>query len=160
MQKPALNYQIAPDDFSDWQGLYDLLVECFDYMDGRIDPPSSLKQMTPTSLEQKAKAETLVIVTNNNMLVGCGYLKLTDKALYIGKLAVKPGFRRQGILRRIINIAETKARQHQKPSLELETRIELVENHTTFARLGFVKTAETSHPDYEKITGITMNKQV
>ena len=160
MQTSTLKYQVSPEDFSDWKGLYALLAECFSYMDGRIDPPSSLKQMTPASLEHKAATETLIIVTSDNILVGCAYLKLTDDSLYIGKLAVKPDFRRQGILRGIINIAENIAREGNKTSLELETRIELFENHQTFSRLGFVKTAETSHPGYERITGITMNKKL
>jgi phosphinothricin acetyltransferase len=44
--------------------------------------------------------------------------------------------------------------------LELETRIELTENHATFARMGFIKTAETAHPGYERPTSIKMRATV
>ena len=42
----------------------------------------------------------------------------------------------------------------------METRIELTENHATFARLGFVKTAETAHPGYDGPTSITMSRSI
>src|SRR6185295_4788841 len=45
-----------------------------------------------------------------------------------------------------------------KPAMELDTRIELVENHKTFAAFGFVKTAERSHAGYTRATFITMQK--
>ena len=43
-------------------------------------------------------------------------------------------------------------------ALELETRIELTENHETFAALGFVKVSEGAHPGYDRTTFITMRK--
>ncbi len=46
------------------------------------------------------------------------------------------------------------------PLLELEVRIELVENHVLFARLGFVKTAENAHAGYNRPTSITMQRGV
>ena len=40
--------------------------------------------------------------------------------------------------------------------LELETRIELTENHEAFAKLGFVKIAERSHVGHQRVTAIAM----
>ena len=54
------------------------------------------------------------------------------------------------------NVARRLAEEGGLDGLELETRIELTENHHTFGRLGFVKTAESSHPGYTTITSITM----
>ena len=44
--------------------------------------------------------------------------------------------------------------------LELSTRIELVENHATFARMGFAKTAETAHEGFDRPTSIVMRAPV
>jgi len=44
--------------------------------------------------------------------------------------------------------------------LELDTRIELTENHQTFAALGFVKTGEHAHDGYDHPTFITMQKSL
>ena len=44
--------------------------------------------------------------------------------------------------------------------LALQTRIELVENHRAFGRMGFVKTAETAHPGFARPTSFTMRATV
>ena len=155
-----LQYVVNPAGFSDWPGLHKLLNECFAYMDGRIDPPSSLTRMTPEILREKAGDETLVVVYSDEDLVACGFLRETDQTIYIGKLAVKPSHRKRGILRSIVRIAEGLARDKRKAALELEARIELVENHRTFSALGFVKTGESRHAGYDRATSVTMTKAV
>jgi len=155
-----LQYRVSPAGFSDWTGLYALLDACFAYMEARIDPPSSLKQMTPDSLREKAEEETLVAVLHDGALVACGFLRETDETIYIGKLAVKPTFRKRGILRSILQIAYGLARDKNKSELELEIRIELTENHETFAALGFQKSGDFSHDDFDRPTSITMKKPV
>ncbi|WP_267905874.1 hypothetical protein [Marinomonas transparens] len=42
----------------------------------------------------------------------------------------------------------------------MEVRIELIENQQTFARFGFVKTAETSHAGYDRPTSVVMEKML
>ena len=154
----ALRYVVGPTDFTGWDALHRLLVECFAYMEGRIDPPSSLKGMTPETLREKAAGETLVLVYDGDTLAGCGYLKVTEDAIYLGKLAVRAAFRGQGILREIVAIATRLAVARRKTALELETRVELVENHRTFAALGFRKTAWRCHAGYDRPTSITITK--
>ena len=90
-----LQYVVNPAGFSDWPGLHRLLNECFAYMDGRIDPPSSLTRMTPEVLREKAGDETLVVVYSDEDLVACGFLRETDQTIYIGKLAVRPSHRKR-----------------------------------------------------------------
>jgi GNAT superfamily N-acetyltransferase len=154
----ALRYEVGPASFSDWAGLHRLLVDCFQYMEARIDPPSSLTRMTPETLRSKAESEMLVVVYAGDDLVGCGFLKETANSIYLGKLAVKPAYRKKGILRRIVEIASCRAIASGKSALELEARVELSENHRTFTALGFLKTAENCHAGYDRPTRITMTK--
>ena len=42
--------------------------------------------------------------------------------------------------------------------LELQVRIELVENQQAFAKMGFVKVSENCHPGYGCVSEITMQK--
>ncbi len=149
---------IRPSAFSDWGGLHRLLIECFAFMEGRIDPPSSLNRVTPEDLRRKAAVETLVVARCDGELVGCGYLADRDDAIYLGKLAVTPRFRNRGILRSIVTAAAGLARDRGKPALEIQTRIELTENHKTFQSLGFVRTKTTSHEGYDRPTSVTMRK--
>ena len=53
---------------------------------------------------------------------------------------------------------EETAASYAVKTLVLETRIELIENHITFEKLGFVKTAETTHDGFEQPTGVWMEK--
>ncbi len=160
MARDNVVIQPAPADFCDWEALHRLLVACFAYMEGRIDPPSSLARMPPEVLAAKAAEETLVIAAHNGRLVGCGFLSESRDAIYVGKLAVAAPFRRRGILKALITEAERVARQKGKAFLELQTRVELIENHRTFEALGFVKAGETAHAGFARATSITMRKRV
>ena len=44
--------------------------------------------------------------------------------------------------------------------LELQVRVELVENQNAFAKMGFVKTTENCGPGYDHVTEITMQKNL
>ncbi len=144
----------------DWDALHALLVTCFAYMDGRIDPPSSLSRMTPGSLRDKARSETLVTLRRDGSLIGCGFFSDTGHSIYLGKLAVLPARRGRGLLRRIVGEADAMARRLGRPVLELETRVELVETHAAFARLGFTETGRTAHTGYDRPTSLTMTRPV
>ena len=78
----------------------------------------------------------------------------------MGKVAVAPSARGKGVARALFEAAEAMARKHGRGFLELQTRVELVENHATFAVLGFQKVGESAHPGYDRPTSITMRKRV
>jgi predicted GNAT superfamily acetyltransferase len=75
-------------------------------------------------------------------------------------LAVAETARGRGVARAMFAAAEDLARQNGLAFLELQTRVELTENHATFAALGFQKVAETAHPGYNRPTSITLRKRV
>ena len=88
----------------------------------------------------------------------CIFLSKKPGCLYLGKLAVVSDARGQGLGTRLVEVAAQRASALGYHILELQTRIELVENHQIFAAMGFVKTAETAHPGYDRVTSITMRK--
>jgi GNAT superfamily N-acetyltransferase len=153
-----MQISISPAGFSDWPQLLALLRESFAYMDSRIDPPSSLTRMGIDELKTKAAAENLIVATEGQNLVGCAFAAVQADCVYIGKVAVAHSARGKGIARAMFAAAEGVARRHGRRYLELQTRIELVENHATFGALGFRKVAETAHPGYNRPTSITMRK--
>jgi len=145
----------AVDPF-DWAALLTLLRRSFAYMDGRIDPPSSLNKLDEVELAAISKdAEIWVIHSGCEPIVT---LTLTPKKnhLYLGKLAVSPDHRGQGFARKLVDHARARAISLGFDQLRLQTRIELVENHATFAKLGFHKFSEDAHPGYDRVTEITM----
>lgn len=148
----------APREFCDWESVLKLLHAAFAYQNDRIDPPSSLHGFDAESIALKAKDEHLFLAVEDGELVGCIFAKPQPGSLYVGKLAVWPNRQGQGIGRRLMQAAEDFARQAGHAALELDTRVELTENHETFAALGFVKTAEHAHDGYSHTTFITMQK--
>lgn len=148
----------APPRFTQWAELWALLLAAFEYQRARIDPPSSLYRLDAESLAQKAQDEALFLAVESGQLIGCAFAKVKPDCVYVGKVAVKPGRQGQGIGRRLMQAVERFAEATGRPVLELETRIELEENHKTFAAFGFVRTAEHAHAGYTRTTYITMQK--
>ncbi len=145
-------------DFSRWDDLLALILGAFAYMDGVIDPPSSAHRLTPASLAEKAQAEIAYAAMEGQTLLGCIFCRPETGSLYIGKLAVAPGFQGRGAGRLLLDKAEQLARELGLPELRLETRLELTGNHAAFARWGFVKTGGYAHPGFDRITAIEMRK--
>ena len=129
-------------------------------MEARIDPPSSFNALTPELLQEKTVDETLLIVLEDETLVACAFFKQMPDAIYVGKIAVDVKYQKRGIARNIMEMAADFARERDKQWLELQTRIELIENHKTFAALGFVKTGEIAHEGFNRPTSITMRRMV
>ncbi|NTF40378.1 GNAT family N-acetyltransferase [Agrobacterium rhizogenes] len=144
--------------FDRWDELLDLILSSFAYMDGRIDPPSSAHALTVQSLKEKARNEIGYLALDGDQIVGCVFCRAEPESLYIGKLAVLLQAQGRGIGKRLLTFAEAAARKRGLAILRLETRIELVDNHTTFAAWGFRKTAENSHPGFDRTTSIEMRK--
>jgi len=146
------------EDFAHWQGLLSLILDAFAFMNGRIDPPSSALDLTPSSLKNKALSEIAYVLIDGETLLGCIFCKPEPDCLYIGKLAVAPSMQGKSIGRRLLNAATARAGELGLPRLRLQTRIELSENHAVFTAWGFVKTGEFRHPGYERFTFIEMRK--
>ena len=135
-----------------------LVQESFAYMDGRIDPPSSMHKMTVSDISGHCSSGE--VWTVGDTITGCMFLTPKVDSLYIGKLAVSDSERGKGIARRLVEHAEGRAAAQGKSSLELYTRIELTENQLAFSKLGFKKVSKESHPGFKKPTYIVMRKLV
>jgi len=148
------------DSFERYKELLALVMGSFAYMDGVVDPPSSAHRLTVATLKDKVRDEIGLIAEVDGRLVGCAFLRPEPDFLYVGKLAVSPEAQGAGIGSRFLTETEAIARELGKPALRLETRIELTGNHRRFGAWGFVRTAEKSHPGYDRITFIEMQKRL
>lgn len=143
------------DKSSDFSGVLRLIQTAFAYMDGRIDPPSSMRSLTPAALAEAPEAWAI-----GTPPVACMVLTPKENSLYLGKLAVAATHRGQGLARQLVALAETRARALGLPAVELQTRVELIENQATFQALGFVETVRTAHAGYARPTSVTYRKPV
>ena len=137
-----------------------MILDAFAFMEGRIDPPSSAHRLTVAAMAAQADAGAVWVVEDAGAPVACLFAKVMGEALYLSKLAVAGPYRGQGLARLLIDTAEEESRARGLAWLELETRIELTENHAAFALIGFTKTGETAHAGYDRPTSITMRRPV
>lgn len=155
MRYPVL---LNPDEFDDWPGLLELLLKAFAFMQGRIDPPSSLLRMTSATLKQKAKDEDLFLILRETRPAACLFGHPDGQDYYIGKLAVAEDVRGQGLASLMIDAAVRHARLSGNKGLRLQTRVELRENHRAFRAMGFHLTGASAHPGYARATSLTFRR--
>ncbi len=137
-----------------------LIRTSFAYMEGRIDPPSSMHRLTLDEIAAQARQSEVWAIEDERRVVACVFLTPTPGALYLGKLAVAITHRGQGLARRLVCLAEERARALGLASVELKSRVELTENHSAFAALGFRVAGETTHPGFDRATSLTFVKPI
>jgi GNAT superfamily N-acetyltransferase len=145
-----------PKEPYDWDALLALIKRAFAGMEGRIDPPSSLDTVTSQDLATYP-GEVWVI---GQPPYACMVLTPKPHALHLGRLAVDPAYQRKGYAHILITHAEARARALGLPVLELQSRIELVENHAIFFALGFQQNGATTHPGFAGPTSLVFTKKV
>jgi GNAT superfamily N-acetyltransferase len=145
---------LAQDPF-DWRAVLGLIRRAFATMEGRINPPSSLRDLTPESLA--AAAEVWVL---GDPPRACMVLTPKPGHLYLGKLAVEPALQGQGLGRQMMAFAEARARDLGLPQIELETRVELTENHRFYLGLGYAEAGRSAHPGFTNPTSVRYVKGV
>ncbi len=140
----------------DWEAIRELILRAFAFMEGRIDPPSSAHRLTPEAIARQAREGEVWLM--GDPAVACLFLTPLPQALYLGKMAVEPALQGQGLGRALMGLAENRARALGLPALELETRIELVENQAAFRAMGFTQVAAKAHPGFDRPTSLTFRR--
>jgi len=151
--------KLAP-SFTDVSALLALLHRAFAFQHDLIDPPSSLHLLDEQSLAEKINQELVLVAQDAGVIAGCIFIKWYEDYAYFGKHAVEPSWQHRGIGKQLIQAAEQCVLERGFYRVMLQVRVELVENQLVFAKMGFVKSAETSHPGYKKVTSITMTKNL
>ena len=146
----------AESDTTDWAFVLALVLKAFAYMEGRIDPPSSANRLTQDDMAAQAEFGVVLLAEDDTGLVGCVFLTPKADVMYIGKLAVDPSRQGEGIGRRLFEACVAAAKAQKFVEIELQARVELIENHTAFTALGFRETGRTAHDGYNRPTSVTM----
>ena len=150
-------YQISPDDPA-IDKVLSLIKSTFAFMDGLVDPPSSANGLTTEALRRQATAGEVWAI--GRPIVACMVLTPMPPALYLGKLAVAPHRRREGLAALLIDLAEDRARDLGLAWVELGTRVELVENQAAFGAMGFAEVMRECHPGFDRPTSIVYRRPV
>lgn len=155
-----MRVEASPAGFGDWEALRALVAAAFADMEGRIDPPSSLAAMGPADFAALAAAGPWWLAREGAAPVGCLFGARREGALHLSKLAVRPDRQGRGLGRALVEAAAASARAEGLAALTLGTRVELVENHAAFARMGFVETGRSAHAGFDRPTSVEMRREL
>lgn len=142
----------------DLDAVLDVMRRAFQDMEGRIDPPSSIHAMTLETLQ--ASSLQSEVWSLGAPVKAAVILTPTPTALYIGKLAVDRHARGRGLARRLIDLADARARALGLARLSLQARIELQENHSVFSAMGFERGEDETHTGYARPTSVWWHRKV
>lgn len=140
--------------------ILNLIRDAFAYMDGIVDPPSSVHDLTEAALAAQARSGEVWVLEELGSPLACMVLTPKPGRLYIGKLAVAAGQRRRGLARQLLDHAAARARALGLSALEMQSRVELSGNHAAFEAMGFARTGTTAHPGYDRPTSVTFARGV
>jgi ribosomal protein S18 acetylase RimI-like enzyme len=121
-----------------------------------IDPPSGVLKETEADFAARLRNETCFIVEADGKLIGGIFCRPDGDALYVGRLAVHPDWRRRGIANALMDAAQAEARRLGAKRVTLGCRIALTSNLALFRRHGFVIVRESCHPGYTTPTSYDM----
>jgi ribosomal protein S18 acetylase RimI-like enzyme len=121
-----------------------------------IDPPSSVLKETAADFAARLTSETCLVIENDGRIIASVFCIRQGDALYIGRLAVAPEWRRRGIASALVNAAQAEARRIDAKRMTLKTRIALASNVELFRRHGFVIVAEETHAGFPAPTSYAM----
>ena len=127
---------------------------------GVLVPESSVFAETPDVIAEKLSGGGGFVALAGAQPVGCLIAEARAERGYLGRLAVDPGFRRQGLAWRLMLEGERFARDRGLKTTEVQVRLALGGNIALFAALGYRETDRRAHPGFAEPTYVVMQKSL
>jgi len=135
------------------------IAAAFEQYRGRLTPESGAFGETAEGIAAELAHESgAILAEQNGKVLGCVMVKILEGDLYLGRLAVVPSARGQGIARKLIEAVEDEARRRELAGVQLGVRIVLTENQRLFSSLGYVEISREAHEGFDHPTSINMRK--
>ena len=141
-------------DASRLEELHRLVQDAF--RDLPIDPPSSSLKETVADFATRLQADTIFVASAGRALIGSVFCTPKGDALYIGRLAVRPDWRRRGVASALVDAAKAEAKLRGAKRITLGARIALPGNAALFRRHGFVIVGYETHAGFTTPTSYDM----
>jgi ribosomal protein S18 acetylase RimI-like enzyme len=125
-----------------------------------LNPPSSVPSETPEKVRAKLASGRSVLALAGDRLVGSVYYSPEEGYVYLGRLAVLPEYRGQGIGTALVAEVERRARALGRPRVRLGVRVALPQIRALYDRLGYQVYEERRHPGFDEPTYVMMEKDL
>ena len=143
---------------SDAGAILEIMVVAFEQYRDKLNPPSSVFRETPESVSAKLATGGGFVALVGDTMSGCVLYEPKTDYLYLGRLAVLPEYRGQGIARLLVTSVENHAQALNLPRIQLGVRVALTDNQEFFAGLGYRIVSYERHPGHSEPTFVYMEK--
>jgi GNAT superfamily N-acetyltransferase len=157
---PASLIQIRPVQQSELATLLAVIHAAYAEYKGRLTPPSGAHKESIESLAAKLAIGEGALAWQGESAVGSVLFEVRGEAMYLGRLAVPPLYRRRGIGVLLVNYVEQQALARGHSQVTLGVRLQLPENTAFYTKLGYHVVSYGSHPGFTELTFMTMAKQL
>jgi ribosomal protein S18 acetylase RimI-like enzyme len=147
-------------DEADVSLLLSLVHAAFEEYRPLLNPPSGAHRETLETIGKKLAEGGAFIAWNGETALGCVLIEYKEDALYLGRLAVLPQYRRLGVARLLIDAVENQARESSLYIVTLSVRVQLPRNRAFFERLGYQFVAYHNHDGHTEPTFLTLEKHL
>ena len=127
---------------------------------GRLDPPSSVRDETAEKVRAKLAEGRSVLALLGDIPAGTVYYSPHEGYMYLGRLAVLPAQRGQGIGTALVAYVERRAAELGLPQVRLGVRVALPHLRALYERLGYHLYEERRHAGYNETTFVIMQKYI
>ena len=138
----------------------EIIKAAFAEYQGLLNPPSSAEKKSPEVVAEELKTRDALVATRNNELVACVFYQLKADTVYIDRLSVLPGHRKQGIASKLMHEVEARAKQTDARALSLSVRLVLKQQQAYYQSLGFVFESYGTHAGFDSPTFMNMYKLI
>ena len=145
---------------ADTQQVLALILDGFEEYRDVLNPPSGAHRETAETIRKKLIKGGGFIAYMGDQAVGCVLYEPEADALYLGRLAVLPDYRKQGVARVLVEVIENRARELNLPKVTLGVRMQLPGNRAFFEHLGYQVVVYDSHDGYSQPTFMTLEKAI
>ncbi len=134
-----------------------IIRQAFVEYESVLDPPSSVGWETVESFRSRMGDGGVLVLESNQHLIACVlYERRGSDTLYLGRLAVLPAYRGQGLAKRLIVAVEAIAQAENRQIITIGVRLALPHLIAMYQQLGYTITAYHSHQGYAEPTYVTM----
>ncbi len=152
MKNNLPNYTIERGSRGDAAAVLTLLQTSFEAYRSWLVPESGVFRETVDGLAERIASGDLFVAMSDGQPVGCILCAKQPSALYFGRLAVHPSWRRRGVAAQLVGAAEDLARAYGFEQITCAARILLPDNVRFFQSLGYVISAEKTHAGFTEPT--------